>query len=54
MSAPQILIVLAVVWVACLVLGGILHIVKALVYFALLATLAIVVLGMLTGGARRR
>ena len=54
MSAQQILVLLALVWVACLVLGGVLHVVKLLVYFALLATLAIVVVGMVTGGARRR
>jgi hypothetical protein len=49
-----ILIWLAMVWVACLVLGGILHLVKFLVYVALVATLAIVALGMLRHGSSRR
>lgn len=55
MSAPQILVWLVIVWVACLVLGGVLHVVKFLVYVALIATAAIVVLGALTGrsGGRR-
>ncbi len=49
MSARSILIWLAVVWVACIVLGGVLHIVKALVYVAMVATLVIVVAGALLG-----
>jgi hypothetical protein len=54
MAAQRILIWLAMVWVACLVLGGILHLVKLLVYVALVATLAIVALGMLRHGSSRR
>ncbi len=50
MTATRLLLILAAIWVACIVLGGVLHIVRSLVYVALVATAAVV----LVGALRRR
>ncbi len=50
MNATKLLLILAAIWVACIVLGGVLHIVRFLVYVALVATAAVV----LVGALRRR
>jgi hypothetical protein len=50
MTATRLLLILAAVWVACIVLGGLLHIIRFLVYVALVATAVVV----LVGAFRRR
>ena len=46
MSIRSILIFIVLVWIAFAILGAVLHLFKWLLYIALLATLAAVVLGL--------
>jgi len=56
-SIRSILIVIVLVWIAFAILGAVLHLFKWLLYIAVLATLAAVVLGLVgnrSGRAGRR
>jgi hypothetical protein len=48
MSVTSILIWLAVIWVGLGVLGAALHVIKALVWVALVATAAVLLIGLVT------
>ena len=57
MSIRSILIFIVLVWIAFAILGAVLHLFKWLLYIAVLATLAAVVLGLVgnrSGRAGRR
>jgi hypothetical protein len=44
----NLLLLLAAIWVACIVLGAILHVIRVVVWIGLVATLVVVLTGMLT------
>ncbi|MBS0561061.1 MAG: hypothetical protein JSR21_13505 [Proteobacteria bacterium] len=54
MTLGRLLLVLAAVWVACIVLGSALHVVRFLVGVALMATLIAFVAAWVTRLGRRR
>lgn len=54
MTLGRLLLVLAAVWVACVVLGSALHVVRFLVGVALVATLVALAAAMFTRLGRRR
>lgn len=53
MSLRSILIFIVLVWIAFAILGAVLHLFKWLLYIAVLATLAAVVLGLIGNRSRR-
>ncbi len=53
MSLQRLLVILALVWIACLVVGGVLHVIRWLVYVAIVVTLALLVLRLATRGRSR-
>jgi hypothetical protein len=52
-SIRSILIFIVLVWIAFAILGAVLHLFKWLLYLAVLATLAAVVLGLIGNRSRR-